>query len=185
MGKFWKLNNVKVLWVSLMVFVLLLGLVIFLNKIDGSNFTMGSLTVPVIITPLVVIGYIIKGINYYKIIARILRDTSEKSIMPLFDSGVSIELTDEKSMITYTKENFKGTISGLPVDVSFYQADRTSWAHLYFSFGPLVKTKSGKRIHRDVSFSINLRNRLKKDIKPEVLKLVHDLKELGYVPAPQ
>ncbi len=175
----------KVLWVGAMVFILIFSLVIFLNKIEHSDLLGGAFIVPVIISSLFTIGYCIKGINYYRIIARLINDTSEKSIIPLFDDGFSIENADEKGKIEYTKENFKGTISGLPVEIRFFPADRATWSSLSFSFYSLSKEGFGSNVSRYISFNMNWRNRLKKDVKPEVLKFVADLKERGYSPAPQ
>ncbi len=127
---------------------------------------------------------IVRGLIFFKTINRFKNDTTENSIIPLFDNGYTILLDDLESKISFTKENLKGTIGGLPVEVFFRPPIRIEYPCLIFRFYPLLQPDSGNDITKIIDFSLSFRYRLKKDIKPDVLKFVADLKARGYSVGP-
>ena len=127
--------------------------------------------------------YLLHGLGFFRTIKRLTEDTTEKSIMPLFDNGYSLELENLNSKFFFTTECLKGTISGLPVNVSFSQAYGYKWPSLGFSFSSLSESGFRNNIIGYICFNLNIRNRLKRDIKPEVLKFAADLNAKGYSPS--
>ncbi len=127
--------------------------------------------------------FVLRGISFYRTMRRIAEDRSELSILPLFREGYAVLLHNEHSRIFFTTERIKGEISGLPVTVAFSQGSPASWPALVFSFYPLNHATLGERTSMYLSFKLNIRNRLKRDIKPEVLRFVNDLREKGYTSA--
>jgi len=127
--------------------------------------------------------FVLRGVSFYRTMRRILADQSALSILPLFREGYAVLLHNEHNSIFFTTERIKGEISGLPVTVAFSQGSPASWPALVFSFYPLNHATLGERTSMYLSFKLNIRNRPKKDIKPEVLRFVNDLREKGYTSA--
>lgn len=127
--------------------------------------------------------FVLRGISFYRTMRRIIEDRSELSILPLFREGYAVLLHNEQNRIFFTTERIKGEISGMPVTIAFSQGSPASWPALVFSFYPLHHATLGERTSVYMSFKLNIRNRLKKDIKPEVLRFVNDLREKGYTSA--
>jgi len=178
---FWYYNKKKVIGLTLLSFLvssLFFGSVYLADDRTAPfgliiAFTLLCAIVPALITT-------IKGINFFKTIKRLLEDEGDRSILPLFDNGFEIQLVNEHSKLFFTKQEIHGSISGLPVRIAFWQSSRLNQAALFFSFSPLSHHLFGKKAERGISCRISLRNRLKKDIKPEILQFVEDLKSKGY-----
>lgn len=140
---------------------------------------------PVVILTMVTALFIflsnlIPGINAFKVAKRLLDETNVFSIVQLFDDGFTLVLENEHSWLSYTKPLIKGSIDGLPVEVSYVAEYRSVWSDIIFSFKPLAKGGS-KRIYSErISFSLFIRKRLTRDIKPEVLEFVSGVKAKGY-----
>ena len=176
--KFWRLNAKKVLAIFLSYLAFMLGLFF----VDAPNhivpydvvigFSLFSLAI-------MSVGFYVPGINAFMVVRQLIEDTTNNSIMPLFDSGYTVGLIDEKSWIFFAKPCIKGTIGGLPVSVSYTRSDRSSWSHIDFIFSPLSKQGSRRIYSSIIFFELRLKKRLQKDVKPEVLKCVAKAKADG------
>ncbi len=177
--KFWEYNRNKVIFIAVLSFA---GGLLLLMLLSGSDrLLMGRALIFAGISSFFATSvYAFRGLSYFRVMKRIMDDTSEKSIHPLFDDGYTIVLNNEANSVFFTTERLKGDIGGLPVLVAFSQGSRASWPSLIFSFYPLAHSSLGNRTSRYLSFKMGLRNRLKKDVKPEVLQFVADLKGKGY-----
>jgi len=176
MKRFWELNKVKVFLVGSLYLIVYTFCYYF--------FHLKELEVALIYGIAFIVMFfwtLICGINFFRAIERFRQDNSEKSFLPLFDNGFTIELNNVESKIYFTKESFVGFISGFPVVVSFQQKSRYSKAALKFSIGTMCPGLGYKS--EWISFDLNLRNCVKEDPKPDVLKFLADLKEKGYAPA--
>ena len=118
------------------------------------------------------------AMNSFKVIQRLTDETEKHSIVPLFDPGYTIGLQDEKSWILFTTPCINATISGLPVLISYFSAFR-DWSQITFKFFPLMREGSKRICVEYISFNLYFVKRLKKDIKPDVLKFVADAKAKG------
>jgi len=143
-----------------------------------------SLAMSLFVTVMSILSSIVRGLYLQYKIKKILTDTSDKSIMPLFDD-YSIELSNEKSKNFFTKEFLKGHIAGLPVVFEYHMHTRHSRPYFFFDFkvakGGYLKLED--RIESRLTYNVNVfTGRLDRDIKPEVLKQAKLLKENGYLP---
>lgn len=179
--KFWEYNSNKVFLIAILSF---LGCIVFFMLVGTPGLDpMKVLLLSGIGCVLTTVIVIIRGVNYFRTMKRITEEDTARSITELFDEGYSIILHNEHSRIFYTTEWLKGDIGGMPVVVSFSQGSRASWPALVFSFYPLYHPTLGNRTSTYLSFKLSLRNRLRKDIKPEVLQFVKDMKAKGYASA--
>jgi len=167
---FWALNKQKVLRVFFLAFIgLFLFLIIIVRKSKEINsIIISSFFASLWITAMDVWG----GLIFFRAVRRIIKDTSETSIAPLFDNGYSIELQNETKLISYTTPRFKISISGIPTTITFWQDTRGPFSNLTFEFhvsnnnlGIDTKTKV---------FQMRLMRRIQKDIKPDILKFISD-----------
>ncbi|MBX2905273.1 MAG: hypothetical protein KF744_04495 [Taibaiella sp.] len=177
--KFWEHNGSKVSFIAAssfagsMLCLLALGV---REHLSFSRIVMFTMLLSGAITGF----FVLRGISFYRTMRRIIEDRSSLSVLPLFREGYNVLLHNEHNRIFFTTERIKGDISGMPVTVAFSQGSPASWPALVFSFYPLHHATLGTRTSMYLSFKLNLRNRLKKDIKPEVLRFVNDLREKGY-----
>jgi len=125
--------------------------------------------------------FIIPGINSFKVIRRLTKDTTERSILPLFDSDYTIGLQHENSWLFFTIPCIKATICELPVTISFISSSRSRWSKIDFNFSPLSLSGSKRIYGTGISFTVYLEKRLQKDVKPDILQCVKETKEKGYV----
>jgi len=177
--KFWEYNGNKVILIAVMSFFGGVLCSIFLAR-DMNIFQREAVVFSAVLCITATVVYTVRGLSYFRTMKRIMEDTSDLSILSLFDDGHAVILGNEHSRIFFTTERIKGDISGIPVVVSFSQGSRASWPSLVFSFYPLYHPTLGNRTSTYLSFKLNIRNRLKKDIKPEVLQFVKELKAKGY-----
>jgi len=170
--KFWKLNKKKVFLIWTLFFIASFSFLFFVTKkIEPS--IIYSLILSIFFTCMDVLG----GLIFFGAIGSIIKNESEISIVPLFDNGYIIELQNEGKRIKYTTEFLKGTISDIPAIVTFYHDPRSPFSTLFFTFS---LSQNGKNIEQSISFDMGFNRRLKKDIKPEVLKFISDIKEKEY-----
>ena len=178
---FWELNKLKVLRLSLLYFAIG-GFMALLLSLSISEFAIELLILPFGLMFLMVPLQIIQGVKHFRIIKSYTVDTSEKSFIPLFDNGITLVLNNIDWILFFTMQSLKGRISGLPVKISLF-LDGRGGAYLLFTFYPLAKQGGGSDILIDRKFKLGLLAKLKRDIKPDVLKFVNDLKEDGYTSA--
>jgi hypothetical protein len=179
--KFWEYNSNKVFYIAILSF--LCGIVFFMLVGLTETDALSVLLMAGIGCAVTTIIIIIRGLNFFRTMKRITEDDTARSITELFDEGYTIILHNEHSRFFYTTESLKGEIAGMPVIVSFSQGSRASWPALVFSFYPLYHATLGNRTSKYLSFKLSIRNRLRKDIKPEVLQFVKDMKARGYASA--
>lgn len=180
--KFWEHNGSKVSFIAALSFAgsMLCMMVLGVRE----HFSLSRIVLFSMLLSGAVTGFfVLRGLGFYRTMRRILQDRSTLSILPLFREGYAVLLHNEHNHIFFTTERIKGEISGLPVTVAFSQGSPASWPALVFSFYPLHHATLGERTSVYLSFKLNIRNRLKKDIKPEVLRFVNDLREKGYTSA--
>lgn len=123
---------------------------------------------------------LVQAINAFKLAAQLLDETNEFSVVQLLGDSLIVALENEHTWVSYTKPLIKGDIRGLPVEVSYTAYHRSVWSDIVFSVKPLAKDGS-KRIYSErITFSLFIRKRLTKDIKPEVLDFINGLKAKGY-----
>lgn len=180
--KFWEHNGSKVSFIAASSFAGSM-LCLFIPGLKEHFALPRIILLAVVFTCLSTVFFTLRGISFYRTMRRMIEDRSDLSILPLFREGYAIMLHNEDNRMFFTTERIKGEISGLPVTVSFSQGSLASWPTLVFSFYPLHHTTLGERTSMYLSFKLNIRNRLKKDIKPEVLLFVNDLREKGYTSA--
>ncbi len=176
--KFWEYNSNKVLFMAALTF--LAGAVILILTGAGETDPVGVVMFSAVICAVFTGTFVIRGINHFRTMRRITTDTSDRSILSLFDDGYSVVLNNENSRLFYTTERLKGEISGFPVIVSFEQGSRASWPTLVFSFFPLNHPTLGNRTSAYYGVKLSLRNRLRKDVKPDVLRFAKDLRDKRY-----
>jgi hypothetical protein len=180
--KFWEYNRNKVLIIALVSFLGFFMLFVLLSR--SGDIPMGYATIAsVVLAGFYTFVEVVRGQNHFRVMTRTTQDTSERSIRTLFDDGYNVVLQNDSSSLFFTTERLKGDIEGFPVVVSFSQGSRASWPSLVFSFYPLAHASLGNRTSRYLSFKMTLRNRLKKDIKPDVRQFIADLKAKGYTSA--
>jgi hypothetical protein len=160
------------------MFIILFGIVCLMKLTDGKGINL--FIAFALIAGATLLSSVIeffRGKFYFYALRRIAEDKSERAIFPLFDNGYSSELVDEKSLFSDTREIIKGNIMGVPVELSLNSPYR-------YGGGPELKLcfiaadeSFGKPA---VVFSLDMALHLKKDIKPEVLQFVSDLKAKGY-----
>jgi hypothetical protein len=175
---FWKLNKKRT--IVLLAISIVLSYFLFIRKaMENIHFEVSLIFsfVPLVMVTLVFIG---PAINCFKVIRRLITDTSECSILPFFDSEYSIKLEDEKSLIFFATPYIDTTISGLPVKIRFNTSSKNSWSYLSIEFRPLGKEGSNDLFSKTIEFKMYLRKRLLTDVKPEILKFISDLKSAGY-----
>lgn len=180
--KFWEHNGSKVSFIAAASFAVSMAGLVILGVREHFLFSR------VILLSLLCCGlatsfFTLRGISFYRTMRRVIEDRSALSILPLFRDGYSVMLHNEHSRLFFTTERIRGDIHGFPVTVSFAQGSPASRPTLVFSFYPLHHTVLGTRTSTYLIFRLNLRNRLKKDIKPEVLQFINDLREKGYTSA--
>jgi hypothetical protein len=112
------------------------------------------------------------GLIFFRAVKRIVEDTSETSIVPLFDNGYDVELQNETKLIRYTTPRLKVSISGIPTTITFWQDARSTFSNLTFDFY-VSKNNSGVDTKAKV-FPMGYKRRIQKDIKPDILKFISD-----------
>ncbi|OJW98206.1 MAG: hypothetical protein BGO70_12140 [Bacteroidetes bacterium 43-93] len=122
----------------------------------------------------------VPGYTTFLVIQRLTNDTSDYSVMPLFDSGYTIELENEKSWPFFTRPFISATISGLPVKVYYTPGGKTTSPRIHITFTPLMKAGSKRIYSTGTSFKVRLYTLLTKDVKPDILKCVEEAKAKGY-----
>jgi len=180
--KFWEHNGSKVSFIAASSFA---GSVLCLMVLGvREHFSLSRIVLFSMLLSGGVTGFfVLRGLSFYRTMRRILQDKSALSILPMFREEYAVLLHNEHNHIFFTTERIRGEISGMPVTVAFSQGSPASWPALVFSFYPLHHATLGERTSVYLSFKLNIRNRLKKDIKPEVLRFVNDLREKGYTSA--
>lgn len=178
MIKFWKYNKGKVLLIGGISF----GIPFVLLMIVGRRATAMAQTfeLAAIIAVVAMVVYTIKGVVFFNTAESFINDVSDRSVIPLFDNGYTISTDNEDSKLFFTTEKLKGTIEGLPVTVSFPRLTRKAWPALTFNFYPLLQPGNELPQQRKKSYPLGITLRLTKDIKPDVLQFVMELKEQGY-----
>ena len=118
---FWQLNKKRVLTFS----ILLMAASFFIIYCAASNrsdpYTFLSAII-LSVFPLIILCLVsyLPAINSFRVIRRLTEDTTERSIVPLFDSGYTIGLRNEKSRWLFTTPCIHATISGLPVVIDLH-----------------------------------------------------------------
>lgn len=118
--RFWELNKWKILqrWVLLTV-IYLLSFFFSKNQNFFSVITVAAVGLSTLIVGIVALG----GLLSYKALRRLTEDVSEKSILPLFDSGYTITLKNIHNWFLFTQEQLSSTISGFPVNIFFCRGE--------------------------------------------------------------
>jgi hypothetical protein len=125
------------------------------------------------------ISFFYPALNSFIVIKRLINDHSDRTILPLFDSGYVIGTRNKTSWLNYTTPVIKATISGLPACIYFCRSSSYNWSTVTFQFSPLTQNGS-KRIFADrISFTMYLVKRLGKDVKPVILEKVEEIKKRG------
>ncbi|MBS1687845.1 MAG: hypothetical protein JSS96_03915 [Bacteroidetes bacterium] len=170
---FWKLNRkrIVVLFIALAATCCFLFFMDSIQNIYGIIILFLGLTCFIIIFPTIIC---------FKVMKNMISDTSEYSLLPLFDSGYTIGIQNENTWLIFATPCINATINGLPVEIYYTPADKGNWAHLSCDFTPLIKENNKRIFVRHISFRMFLKRKLTKDVKPEILKFVSDIKAEGY-----
>ena len=201
MKKFWELNKIKLL-VYFIIFAALFGF-LFYNLLSNPprNSSIFGRYFPLLIPVSFILNLFIYGSRPCRMTERLINDSTEKSIITLFDNGFTIDSFSipfseiygrwpfDFNFFSFKAPCLKGTISGLPVVVSALPSTRIRFAYIDFSFTPLLI--HGVKTDKDEDIWFNMgkgqfgmgKSRLNKDIKPNVLEFVDALKEKGYTSA--
>ncbi len=173
-NQFWKLNNTKLL--CLAGFSAIVGFVLGYNiwSRDGKAYIL--LLAPMFMFAFMFLGYWVRGTILFDTMKDFIEDNSEKSLLSLFDNGYTAELNN--IIFDFTTERLNGTISGIPVVVSFTQRGRfIGKTYISFNFSILPKNDFEQKQDHSISFDMNELNESEKDIKSEVINYVTRIKE--------
>ena len=179
--RFWEYNKRKIWLIGLISFgIPFLILLTFGRALD--NLSWSLILAPLIQSTLMMMAFSVKGYSYFTTTNKIIAEDSNKSIIPLFDDGYTIDLINIESTLFFTTERLKGRISDFPVAVSYTPRSSRGPAELVFAFYPLSHSGTEIKSSRSISFTLNFLKELSTDIKPEVLEFVEQLKSEGYRP---
>jgi len=174
---FWKLNKKRTIIIFAILAVTSYSLVLKNSIQHGRNF---QIVIPSILFAAGFLVFILPSINGFRVIKNLINDNNENSLLPLFDSGFTIGVQNKNTWLIFATPCINATISGLPVKFYYTPSDRSSWAELVCICSPLMRENS-KCIGSDViSFKLYLRKRLTRNVKPEILKMVSNLKAKGF-----
>jgi len=185
------IRDIILVFIATDAFLTFLALAFYLNSRNHEGYTGSAL--PYLLYPLVISAFtsvftmlssMWQKNSVNKRIEKLIRDTSEISIMPLFDD-YTVSLSDEKSKYFFTTQYLKGHIAGLPVEVHCNPGSRSSYANISIDIRVSKKgyVKMEDRIDTRLTYYVNMfTKKLEKDIKPELLKQIARLKENGYLP---
>ena len=184
-AKFWKYNKYKIFYKQIIIALFLYLCVVICGYTDTRTIDLHILNeafcyLLVYVLPIYLLFDLIWGVQFFRTISHISTDTSEKSILSLFDDGIHLELENDDSRIFYTKEYITGNISGLPVTIKYFPGGRFSQKYMEFSFFPLLKDGSKEQLKRSTTFRLNIFNKFNVDIKPIVRDYVSELIGEGY-----
>ena len=179
---FWEVNRKKaVFFLAAQIVACVLFCYFYSNFFGGELYPAlgGSVAFLLIIYQ----SLVLPAVNSFKVINRLLADTSSTSILPLFDPGYEVGFKDKESRIGYTLPNIHGKIAGLPVVVYYTPPSKYTKRLLEFRFYPMMRPDSSTIFEDHMSFIMRWVKRLEDDIKPEVREFVADLKQKGYYSA--
>ena len=121
---------------------------------------------------------IAQGLMYFRTFNRIVADTGNRSITPLFNSGYHIDISKGRVLLNTT--GLKGAIDGYPTTVSLSDMKLYVPRKIYFSFA--TDGESDDKNNR-ISFPLDSSGKLEKDVKPDVLACIAELKAKGIAPS--
>ena len=173
---FWKLNARKVVMNYLLVLLVCLCMAILFN---ASNTLYFFCILAFFGTLAYFLVGVLSSVRCFTIIKNLSSNTSKVSILPLFDNGYTIELTNKKKWLLFSNPCIHATISGLPVVINFTQGTQYNPSKINFQFEPLISEGSHAVSNTCISFKMRWLNELKNDIKPQVMQFVQDAKTKG------
>ena len=176
--RFWQLNKYKILNAMLAGMIFGVALAVVTHKQERSYMRDIVYDAPFFGLSWLLF-FVLIGLGD-SIVIRLQEDSSENSIIPLFDNGYTMQLLNEKSWLSICSEYFAGTIKGLPVEVRYKSGGKNTVPRLSFTFRRLCRPGYKPGIEKTVDFQIFIGKTLKTDIKPDVLKFVDDLISKGY-----
>ena len=187
---FWELNKRKLILLFVLMYVA--GVVFFWLSLHAQMLDKGHEVVffiPFIFSLVLSVVFAINGFVYFNVVEKIKNDTSQKSIMPLFDSGFTVELYDQRKLFAITKQSLRGTIFGYPVKVLFRLGNKYYWPILKFNFTVSSINVNETTFEESIwskmpcfPYRMVLLPQLRNDVKPDVIEFLEGLKDKGYVP---
>jgi len=180
---FWALNYRKILMMAAISFgITFVAMLAAAWSGDGFTAHAFAISIPVAALVMAIAAIVLsfRGMVYYFITDSLFSDTTERSFLPVFSDGYTSKLSNEERRFTFTTQKLRGVIDGFPVDVYLLPKSKAGWPTLIFSFYPLVHAGIGGAAKKNIGFRVNLAGRLKKDVKPEVLDFVKEMRSEGY-----
>jgi len=182
--QFFTYNKFKFLRIAGLAYVLCLLAVTVAYLQSGPNRNMSMVILgPIIVSAIATTLSILIGLWKFRAASSLVKENSDTSLLPLFDNGYSILLTNTDSRFFFTGERLRASISGLPVSIDFSKEFSTKRQTIVFSFYPLINLQTGEKAIQTKSYYTGIRHVLFKNIKPDVLQYVEKLKIEGFVAA--
>lgn len=172
-------NRWKLFLVPVLYFVLSYGFCSFFIEDERKE---NIITPSLAISGCLSLVSLLYAMSSYSAIEKLLKDTSERSLMPLFDEGYTLVPEDKKNPLMLTTENLKAKIAGIPLTVSFIAGgDEGRYPpSIKFVFYPLYHPKYSYEQEKTLSFDLDSSSNLTRDIKPDIQRFVEELKASGY-----